>query len=78
MIMPFLEDCSIPGAREERGRLGGICEPQHFKITNAGFHTSPPAYTSLNVASANTNAQRTVLPAYTVCIALRYSSICAR
>src|SRR5450759_773200 len=35
-------------------------------------------YTSFNTPSANTSAQRTVLPAYTVCMALLYSSICAR
>jgi hypothetical protein len=63
-------------ALQQRGRLGGACEPQYFEIDRAGVHSSPPAYTSLNTPSANTSAQRTVFPAYTDCIAARYSCIC--
>ena len=39
---------------------------------------SCPPYISLNAPSANSSTQRTVLPAYTDCIAFRYSCICGR
>ncbi len=43
-------------------------------------HRPPSGHgdTSLNTPPANTSAQRTVLPVYTDCIAMRYSCICAR
>jgi len=41
-------------------------------------HANPSHSTSVNTPSANTSAQRTALPAYTVRIAARYSCICAR